>query len=307
MLKSLRLQGGFLSPIPRTHFQVSGIDRVRYLNSQVSNDLRKVQPGEALPCCFLTVKGKMCALAWVFEEGDVWIIDADFKVRTSLQNRLERYIVADDVQVEDLSDEGTLFHIFGKAVASQPAGIHVSRLGCPGIDVWVPKEQTNAYQQKLIQDSMLEATPEFSEPLRIEQGIPAWEQDISEATFPAEALLDHFAVDFAKGCYVGQEIVSRIRSVGRVNRRLVGLVAENPDSILVSNAKILDPLSRTSVGTLTSVAFHFELCRTVALGYLKTGFVAPTGTLLLAVHPENREEVPCRIHEFPLTPAIVKK
>ncbi len=299
-LKSLRISGGFISPSPRTRFQISGADRTRYLNSQLSNDLRKIVKGMALPACLLTPKGKMCALVWAFEQKDNWIIDADSKICTALRNRLERYIIADDVQVEDISDTGILFHVFGEAASAITLSekIHASRIGFAGIDIWISNDQIDAFYKKLLHLGIFEATPHLSEPLRIAQGIPAWGSDISEETLPAEAGLDRFAVDFAKGCYVGQEIVSRIRSVGRVNRHLAGFVAESPEAVLSPSLKIIDPTSKASVGTLTSTAFHFELSRAVAMGYLKTGI---TSEILLAVHPKSGEETPLRVHEFPLS------
>ena len=301
-LKQLRLSGGFLAPFPRARFRVSGADRARYLNSQLSNDLRKAVSGTALPCCLLTAKGKMCALVWVFEEGDSWILDADFLVRDALQIRLERYIVADDVQIEDISGEGMLFHLFGEAALNPVAahGIHASRLGLPGVDIWVLQSRVDAFRQELTRAAILETTVELSEPLRIAQGVPAWGREISEDTLPAEVGLDQFAVDFSKGCYVGQETVSRVRSVGRVRRHLVGFAAENAETILSPVSKIFDSVSRDPVGVLTSTAFHSELCRAVALGYLKTGFTSSEG-ILLAIHPESGEEAPLRMRKFPLS------
>lgn len=285
----------------RSRFRVSGTDRTRYLNSQLSNDLRKATPGTALPCCLLTPKGKMCALVWVFEGENTWIIDADHKVRTILQNRLGRYIVTDDVEIEDISESGTLFHIFGPAVSHLVSieGIRNFRLSSPGLDIWISKNETAIFYKKLIERNIPETSSQFYELLRIEQGIPAWGAEIGEDTLPAEAGLDQIAIDFSKGCYVGQEVVSRIRSVGRVNRQLAGFIAENNTSVLSPGLKIFDSNSKALVGVLTSTAFHSELSRTIALGYLKTGIASTTG-LLLAIDPDSGEENPLRTHPFPL-------
>ncbi len=299
-MHSVYLASGFVSPIPRTRFQISGADRTRYLNSQLTNDLRKSIPNSALPCCLLTPKGKMCALVWVFEQGDAWIIDTDFEVRTAVQDRLDRYLVADDVRIDDVSETGILFHLFGQSAFSLPwaEGIQTSRLGVPGIDLWIPKDQTEHFHKKLMDLEILEATHQYSEPYRIAAGIPAWGAELSEDSLPAEVGLDRWAIDFAKGCYVGQEVVSRIRSVGRVNRRLVGFIAENLMEPLSPAAKIIDPVSKACVGSLTSVAFHFKLSRTIALGYLKIGFVSSTASFLAI---ESGKETPIRTFEFPLS------
>lgn len=243
----------------------------------------------------------MCALIWIFEQGDAWIIDTDFEVRVAVQDRLERYIVADDVRIDDITETGVLFHLFGQSVFNLPwaeEGVQTSRLGVPGIDLWIPKDQTEHIQKKLIDREIPEATPQYSELLRIASGISAWGAEISEDTLPAEAGLDRWAIDFAKGCYVGQEIVSRIRSVGRINRRLVGFIADNLMETLSPAAEIIDPVSKACVGSLTSVVFHFELSRAIALGYLKSGFVSSTASFLAI---ESGKEIPVRTFEFPLS------
>jgi len=239
----------------------------------------------------------MCALIWIFEQGDAWIIDTDFEIRTAVQDRLERYLVADEVRIDDISETGVLFHLFGQSVFNLPwaeEGVQTSRLGIPGIDLWIPKDQTEHIHKKLSDLEISEATRQYSELLRIASGIPVWGTEISEDTLPAEAGLDRWAIDFAKGCYVGQEIVSRIRSVGRINRRLVGFIADN----LTPAAKIIDSVSKASVGSLTSVAFHIELSQTIALGYLKTGSVPATASFLAV---ESGKEIPVRTFEFPLS------
>jgi folate-binding protein YgfZ len=245
----------------------------------------------------------MCSLTWVLKQEQSWVIDADLAVLSPLKARLERYIVSDDVQIMDISDTGMLFHIFGKAASHACHGqsnILASRLGLPGIDIWVPSTQIDVFHQRLTQSGILEATTELSEPFRIAQGIPMWGSEISEKTFPAEAGLDQLAIDFAKGCYVGQEVVSRIRSIGHVNQLLVGFVSEGFGTVLPPDSKILDPNSNQCVGTLTSAAFHFELGRVVALGYLKSGIALSDKTdFLLAFHLESMQRVPLRRREFP--------
>ena len=175
----MHLSDGFFS-LKRTRFQISGSDRTRYLNSQLSNDLRKAVPGNALPSCLLTAKGKMCAFVWVFEQEDVWQIDTDFELQAALQIRLERYVVSDDVQVENVSDTGVLFHIFGPALShlADVSGVQNSRLGALGKDVWVSKDQAEVFYRKLIHLGIPEVSKKFCESLRIAQGIPACTQRV---------------------------------------------------------------------------------------------------------------------------------
>lgn|GEM_PF-2011655 len=194
-------------------------------------------------------------------------------VRSSLKARLERYIVSDDVQISDISDTGMLFHVFGKAIPHACRGwsdISASRLGLPGIDTWAPLTQvdifppkTHASRDSRSYNRTFRAVPHCTRK-------PVWGSEISEKTLPAEAGLDRIAIDFAKGCYVGQEVVSRIRNIGRVNQLLVGFISEGFGAVLPPDSKILDPNSDQCVGALTSAAFHFELGKVVALGYLQS-------------------------------------
>jgi folate-binding protein YgfZ len=109
--------------------------------------------------------------------------------------------------------------------------------------------------------------------LRIEHGVPRWGSELTADTLPQEARLEQSSVDFDKGCYVGQEVVSRLRSVGHVNRllhRFSGSLPAPLDSPVSLLSK--DDPSRPA-GTLTSAACDFELAQTLALGYLNREFL----------------------------------
>ncbi|HEY5811344.1 MAG TPA: hypothetical protein VIT23_01670 [Terrimicrobiaceae bacterium] len=254
-LNHLRREGGFFVLGMRTRIRVTGADRLRYLNGQLSNDLRRLVQGEAMPALLLSAKGKLCADVFVWPDGDSLIVEADVSLEESLLARLDRYAVADDVAFEVMPADPQRCHLFGSA-PSHGEGIRIQRMGVPGIDLpFAPEE-------------LLEAGGEEIEVLRIERGIPCWGRELSEDTLPQEARLDRLAVDFKKGCYVGQEVVSRIHSVGRVNRLLTGFIgALNPTP--AKGTTLLDS-SGQKVGRLTSAAFHPELQKTISLGFLQT-------------------------------------
>ena len=253
-LSHLRREGGFFVLGPRTRIRVTGADRLRYLNGQLSNDLRRLKPGEAMPALLLNAKGKLCADVFIWIEGDALIVEADASLDESLPVRLERYAVADDVAFELMPKDPQRCHIFGLA-DSGAHGVRICRIGVEGIDLPSAPE------------SLMEAAREEIELLRIERGIPRWGNELSEDTLPQEAGLDRIAVDFRKGCYVGQEVVSRIHSVGRVNRRLAGFIGDF-DPAKVGNATLVDSAGQKA-GRLTSAAFHPELQKTVSLGFLQ--------------------------------------
>jgi tRNA-modifying protein YgfZ len=260
-LSHLRSVGGFFLPGPRTRIRVTGADRLRYLNGQVSSDLRQLTPGEAMAALLLTAKGKLCADVFVWIDGDSFVVEADASLEESVLARLERYAVSDDVAFGLIAQDTQFCHVFGSVSAGQ-AGLRVRRLGVEGIDLLQ------------VPELLMEAGSDEIELLRIERGIPRWGNELSEDTLPQEAGLERIAVDFKKGCYVGQEVVSRIQSVGRVNRCLCGFIGNfDPAG---SRAAALFAAGGHKAGRLTSVAYHPELERTVSLGYVQTQRTDPS-------------------------------
>ena len=197
----------------RAKFRLSGTDRARYLNGQVSNDVTRAGVDCAISACVTSVKGGLEALVWITVEADgqAFLIDVDASLRDSLFQRLSKYIIADDVQLEDCTEEYLLIHDLDR----RSDGIVSERYAMPGNDRWVSPESLPAGT-----DWMSESDAEV---LRIERGIPCWGHELTQGLLPAEALLDLKSVDFHKGCYVGQEVISRIESVGRIRRSLVAL------------------------------------------------------------------------------------
>ena len=254
-LTHFRREGGFFFPGPRTRVRVTGADRLRYLNGQLSNDLRRLVPGEAIAALILTAKGKLCADLFVWIDGDALIVEADASLEDSLPARLERYAVADDVAFELMPQDPHRCHVFGSLPAGE-GSVRVRRLGVQGLDL------------SNVPENLMEAGSDEIELLRIERGIPRWGNELSEDTLPQEAGLDEIAVDFKKGCYVGQEVVSRIHSVGRVNRRLCGFVGDFEPS--KSTFATLLSAGGHKAGRLTSAAYHPELQKTVSLGFVQT-------------------------------------
>jgi folate-binding protein YgfZ len=204
----------------RTILRVTGPDRVRFLNGQVSNDVSGPLDQQAVAACLCSLKGKVEALVWIHSEGDALLLDGEGGQRDFLHSRLERYLIADDCEIEDLSDEREVLHHF----IEEAPGVSCRRVGEPGRDLLVPKGQAVGAEfpgDKEIGDEEWR----LLETLAL---VPGAGLEIDGTTFPAELGLDAWAVDFHKGCYLGQEIVSRIRSVGRVKRVLELVEASAP-------------------------------------------------------------------------------
>ncbi|HVE17293.1 MAG TPA: hypothetical protein VNB29_11190, partial [Chthoniobacterales bacterium] len=275
----LRAEGGFykvadIAPVAR--FALSGADRLRYLNGQISNDLRKLAPSQAMQACVLSARGKLDAVIWVWSEPERLIVECDAELAEPLGMRLERYIVADDVELAPVDMAGTaeIFHVFGPATAGCD-GLKIPRLGVAGIDLAAPPIMAADSSSPGADDdgsansaSLLEATGEEVELLRIERALPRWGAELGPDTLPAEAGLDATAVDFHKGCYIGQEVVSRIRSVGHANRalRVFDVIEGRPS---VEDEFFLSGESGRAAATVTSV--HFALSSGLGLCYIRRG------------------------------------
>lgn len=203
----------------RAIFRLTGPDRIRYLNGQVTNDVTKVSVERALPACLCTIKGKVEALVWIRAVGDAILVDGEGIQREALAARLERYLIADDCEIEDVSGQVRLFHHF---IGGSVGGAVSARLGEPGHD-WIG--QTGDIVPFAAGSEISDADWELRE---IFSMVPRFGMEIHADEFPAELGLDATAVDFHKGCYLGQEVVSRIRSVGRVKRFLRIVESDRP-------------------------------------------------------------------------------
>ena len=173
-------------------------------------------------------KGHLDAHIFLFAvPNEIWI-DADAELREQLQGRVERYIIADYVLVEDASEGFALFHVLAEL---KPEGVEANfcvrsrRLGRDGWDLWVEsveaKEATGA-----LAATYQPADENEWERLRIENGIPRWGRELTPDIIPPEANLAERAIDYEKGCYIGQEVISRIKMSGQLRQRLCGLISE---------------------------------------------------------------------------------
>lgn len=308
LYSQIKARGGWIA-LPRAKFKLTGADRVRYLNGQVSNDVKKLGADAALPACVMTAKGKMSADVFISAAEDFLLVDAELELRESLQARLERYIISDDVTLEDVTDDLVFVHFIGPAnprflgdfLGTTPRKSR--RYGHDGWDLFYKKEEYETEHQSvpvMFRKNFLTITAEIAETLRIEAGIPSWGAELDENILPAEAGLDRTAVDFHKGCYIGQEVVSRIKSVGHVNKELRGFISTD-GTPLAAGMKLYAPADPAKeAGWLTSAAHSFALEKPAALGYLKRG-IAP-GVLHARAEDRPAENIPVEVKELPLIP-----
>jgi len=271
-LQQITTHGAAVNLSSRAKFRLTGADRVRYLNGQVTNDVRRVKPDETLYACVTDVKGRIAADVFVHSHHEELLIDAEPDLREPLAMRLERYIVADDVELTDASENWNLWHVWGDAgtlarferapyAEDRPHYLlHSIRYGSPGLDLWLPG---------FLADPIFDWLPVLSdtdlETWRILQKIPRWPHELNIETFPPEAGLEGNAMDFAKGCYIGQEVLSRIKTTGKMPREMLAFESDTP--LNVGDEIWQEKL----VGKVTSVAMHPTTGATIGLAMIRQG------------------------------------
>lgn len=292
LFQAVATNGGCVDLSRRSKFLLTGEDRVRYLNGQVTNDVRKATASDSVYACVTTAKGRIEGDIFLHQtqDGSGLLADAEEGLREPLALRLEKYIVADDVTLTDVTDEWKLLHVFGPAVEAIEAWlarvqgpthrIRSTRLGVAGEDLWLPATTTAVWPGTVL-------TAGDADTLRIVRGIPRWPNELNAEAFPQEAGLEERAMDFTKGCYIGQETLSRIKMTGKMPRMLVQWIAPGKDFPAVDGGESV-PLSykdadgaRHEAGLMTSAVRHPQLDQWVGLGYVRQS-LAQSHSMLLA-------------------------
>jgi folate-binding protein YgfZ len=301
---AIREGGAFADLSARTKVRLTGADRVRYLNGQVTANVTALGSGRSLAACITNAKGKLSADIVITAHADALLIDAEPEVRESLQPRLEKYIIADDVIAEDVTDDLALFHVFaatlpeGAPAASEVAGSR--RYGVDGWDIVAPAASAEVVALWLGQTFTL-VGDQILETVRVERGVPRWGRELGEDTLPPEAGLDRTHINYHKGCYIGQEVISRLKSVGHVNRQLTGFESVDTAATLAPEMRLFAPEApERQIGTLTSAVWSFALAKPIALGYLKRG--SPTGELIALPPHADTPVVRVTARELPFIP-----
>ena len=280
-------QGVFLDLAGRTTLRVTGNDRLRFLNGQITNDVRKAGEAVAVEACVLNAKGKMNAHIFVSATPDSFLIDANPELREALPARLERYVIADDVQIEDVTDRFSIFHVLSRTEPnlSDCRIVSVRRFAEPGWDICADAARRDDVSQQLLSTFDL-VDSAAAEIMRIEQGIPRWGRELTDQIIPIEANLEERAVDYEKGCYIGQEVISRIKMSGQTNKRLCGLISLDEIPLQAGMRLTSTAEKGKEVGWVTSATRSEKIEKEIALAYVKRGFNSP-GTKLAAASPSG--------------------
>jgi tRNA-modifying protein YgfZ len=305
MTTSLHRQESALFDLSRrAKLRVTGSDRLRFLNGQITNDVGKASESKAIEACILNAKGKMNAHVFISTGPDCFLADADPELREALATRLERYVVADDVQIEDITDRWALFHVLAPTAPKLGKDfrlLSVRRFTQSGWDIWMDtvrsRDSGTVLRELSAAFPLLDSAD--AEVFRIEQGIPRWRHELTEEIIPIEANLEERTIDYEKGCYIGQEVISRMKMSGQTNKRLCGLVSLD-DAPISPGMKLVASGERSrETGWITSATRSKRLGKEIALGYVKRGFTS-IGTTLDAFAPEEAALKTVRVAVAPL-------
>jgi folate-binding protein YgfZ len=258
--QNLVTHGAAVNLSNRSKWKLIGVDRVRYLNGQVTNDVRRADDRHTIYACVTDAKGRIAGDVMIHSRDESLWLDAEEGLRETLGMRLEKYIVADDVELTDVTDDWQLWHVFGSHASE---GLQSMRFGLPGMDVWLPAGE-----------SFEPAVPVLSldevETFRVIQKVPRWPHELNSDTFPPEAGLEARAMDFAKGCYIGQEILSRIKTTGKMPKQLQSWEMDRE----MAPGDALHDAEGCEIGIVTSTARHPLTGSLAVLGYVKSSSMA---------------------------------
>jgi folate-binding protein YgfZ len=289
---ALRSECGVYDLGYRAKISLTGGDRVRWLNGMVTNNIRDLAAGYGVYAFLLNPQGRILGDLYAYNRADSIRVDTDSAQAEKILATFDHYIIMDDVEVTNLSEQLTALGIAGpksREVLSA-AGFTISEMTplqaqsamWQGVDcslVRVEDAQHPAYEIWLRPENVRQlwdalraagAPPVGSEALelqRIVSGIPRYGLDIRERDLPQETEQAR-ALNFNKGCYVGQEIVERIRSRGAVHRKFTGFLTESTEPISAGTTIVA---GEKEVGEITSVA-SLQLPtgnKIVALGYIR--------------------------------------
>jgi len=293
----------------RAKISLTGGDRVRWLNGMVTNNIRDLPAGQGAYAFLLNPQGRILGDLYAYNRGESMVVDTDRSQTETMLATFDHYIIMDEVEVNDLSESITALGIAGPRSRQvlTAAGITIPETtpleifeanctcdcecsrctmvrsddpACETYELWLAPSDVKKTWDALVAEG---ATPIGSEALemhRILNGVPLFGVDIRDRDLPQETEQAR-ALNFNKGCYVGQEIVERIRSRGAVHRKFAGFLAEGGPSIS-PGSKIV--AADKEVGEVTSVAC-LRLRNpetTVALGYIRREVGTPGREVTIA-------------------------
>jgi folate-binding protein YgfZ len=291
---------------------LTGADRVTWLQGMITNDVEKLAAGQGCYAAHLNAQGKLVAQMIVLVAEEEVLLLVERVAAAKLAAAFDRLIVMEDVQLRDISDEYEVLELIGprarttiEAWAGQSlpvttpyahgllpdARILVSDLGYALI---VARERAAEVLQGIATAGALETGRDTWDVLRTEAGLPVYGIDVDETTTLPE--LGQRGISYDKGCYIGQEVVARIKYIGHVNRRFVGFLCEGSD---VPENRYAVQMQEKVVGYVTTGVFSPRMGKAIALGFVnRTAAEAGANVVLIG----KGRNIVARVASLPFVP-----
>lgn len=298
---------GLLNLSSRGRVRVTGSEAIQFLNGLVTNDMKTLVQGHWMPAVFPNVQGRLIANVRIMRFADhqlksspipVFLIDTEAPSHEAMLKTIARFSQAGDFHVEDITANSAHISLQGQKAGAVIETVVGHKAGLPpgqgliettwqdrdlivvrashtpevGFDVITDLSTATELWAAFLKAGAWPVGLQAQEILRIEAGIPRHGIDMDETNVVSETNLDD-AVSYTKGCYVGQEIVARVKYRGHVAKKLTGLVFEQASKPEAGSK--LQSLEGQEAGWLTSVAYSPELGRTIALGYVRHKYLTP--------------------------------
>ena len=285
---AVRENAGIFNRSKRGKVRAEGADCLRFLHGMVTNTVESLTENEGNYAAVTSARGQTLLDVWVHRLQDCIYMETEPGLATKLIETLDRYLIADDVALSDESDVWAIlgvqgpaaYELVGRVVGHIPADLpehHTvvrefegtptwvtarSYTGEPGCDLRIA--QNDSLQRALVTAGGTPIGSQVEEILRVEAGIPRYGAEIDESVVPLEAGLNH-AVDFDKGCYIGQEVIAKMHFRGRPRRYLTGLIGNTPVSGNIT-------VNGKTIGRVTTCVKSLHFNRVIALAIIRRGY-----------------------------------
>lgn len=249
--------------------EVSGKEAVQFLNGLITNDVAKLEEGNAMFAAFPNAQGRTLAVVRVLKKDGKFLFETEAATHEKVYSNLFRFTFAGDFFVADLSEKYEYFSMENGKWITENADL-VSFETKSGVDFFVPNESVEDFLKELQKDNAVKVSDELYEVLRIENGIPLYGVDMDETTIVSELGIEGL-ISYNKGCYIGQEIIARIYFRGHIAKQLRGLIlSEQPNEENIE----LKSLEGKNAGKITSATFSPKLNKYIALAFVRYEFLA---------------------------------
>jgi folate-binding protein YgfZ len=289
--------------------KLTGADRASWLQGMVTNDVQKLTPGSGCYAAHLTPQGKIVAHMQIFADDDALWLCLERSSVPKLVAAFDKLLIMEDVQMHESSEEYSILGLLGpgataplQAWLGEPAGVDESYshriiengrivVADLGYDIWIRRSDSDAVVRSIAAAGATAIDHGTWDVVRTEAGIPVYGVDIDETTTMPE--LGERGISYEKGCYIGQEVVAKVKYLGHVNRRFAGLVFSDNE---LPEPKTVVRKGGREVGYVTTSLLSPRLNKPIALAFLSRAAYAPGAQVDVGSQTATIVELPFRMN-----------